>query len=93
MYVICSALAMQLSYAFSELDTARMFRPSHFRLIPSELHLASGIAAVITEYHWERMVLITQPLPVFQSVSVLCVTASENVMWRTRRSPREPVIC
>lgn len=72
---------MQLSFAFSELDTAHMFRPSHFRLIPSELHLVSGIAAVIKEYHWERVVLITQPLPVFQSVSILCVINSGNVIW------------
>ncbi len=59
-----------MTYAFSDVDSAHLFRPNHFRLIPNERYLAVAVVAVIEKYLWKRVVLLSQSLPVFSMVHV-----------------------
>ena len=42
-----------------------------FRVVPSERQLSPAVTAVIKEFGWSRVTLITQELPPFLEVSLL----------------------
>lgn len=38
-------------------------------MVPSEVHLADGVSSLLEFFEWRRLVVLTESLPIFRSVS------------------------
>ena len=61
---------LQITYAFSSVASITLTHASesHVRMIPHDIHLASGLSRFVTFFNWTRVVIITQELPTFVEV-------------------------
>lgn len=66
------AFFSQVSYAFSSLPT--ISHGNHLRMVPSERHLADGVVSLLKYFGWKRIVVLSESLPIFTSVSGHVVT-------------------
>ena len=62
-------LYVQITYSFPSTPTESLMLPYLFRMVPSEAALPLAIQAVIEEYGWTRVALLTQDVSVFAAVS------------------------
>ena len=69
LYIYCAIIVLQVSYTPAGETEGTTVR-NHFQLYPAERNLALALVAVVKEYGWRQLSILTQNEQPFIKVSV-----------------------